>query len=134
MSIVDVSRYLLLFAGNFHPQEDDGEPPPIQHFFLSLGQKVEEGIGKSFGGGGGKRLGFIFGETEFGLFNSFLFGDELIPGQNLGFGVITLNKRTGTSSLSWRASSISPRYMRSSLVMWESRYSSYVLKGSREWS
>ena len=54
MSIVNVPRYLLLFAGNLDPQEDDGEPPPIQHFFLSLGQEVKEGVGKSFGGGGGK--------------------------------------------------------------------------------
>ena len=54
VSIVDVPRYLLLFAGDLDPQEDDGEPPPVQHFFLPLGQEVEEGVGKSFGSGGCK--------------------------------------------------------------------------------
>jgi hypothetical protein len=38
--------------------------------------------------------------------------------------VVSLRGGRGTSSLSWRASSMSPRYMRSSLVMCESRYSS----------
>jgi hypothetical protein len=124
MRIVDVARNLLLLAWNLHPQEDDGEPPPVEHLFLPFGKQVEEGVVFPIGDGGSQRLGFIFGEVELGLFDGPLLGDKLLPRQYFSFGVIALAHWMRTSSLSCLASSISPRYMRSSLVMWESRYSS----------
>jgi hypothetical protein len=54
VSIVYVSRNLLLFAWNFDSKEDDGQPPSIEYFFFSFCKEVEEGVVDSFGGGGGK--------------------------------------------------------------------------------
>ena len=117
MSVVNISRYLLFFAWNLNSQKDDGQPSTIEHFFLSLCQKVKKRITDSFRSGGSQRLCFIFSEAKFGLLDSFLFGDKLVSGENLCFRVIALNGYACTYYLSWRASSMSPKYIRSSLVI-----------------
>lgn len=114
----------MLLAGDFHPKEDDGEPPAVENLLLPFGEQVQEGVDFAVGNGGGERFGLILGEVEFSILDGSLLGGELLPRENFGLGVVALGGDGSTSSLSWRASSMSPRYIRSSLVMWESRYSS----------
>ena len=114
----------MLFSWDFNSEKDDSQPAPVQDLFFSFGEEVEEGITDSFGSGGGQGLSFVLCEAEFGLFDGFFLGDELVSSEYLGFGVVSLSGGGVTSSLSCLASSMSPRYIISSLVMCESRYSS----------
>jgi hypothetical protein len=52
MGVVDVSRNFLFFARNLNSEEDDGEPPSIEHFFFSFGKQIEEGVAFSVRYGG----------------------------------------------------------------------------------
>ena len=114
----------MLLARDFDPEEDDGEPAAIEYFFLPFCEEVEEGVAFAIGDGGSEGLSLVLGEIELGLFDGSLFGDELFASEYFCFGMVALRGIGDTSSLSWRANSMSPRYIRSSLVMCESRYSS----------
>jgi hypothetical protein len=124
MRVIDVTGYLLLLAGDLDAEEDDGEPPAVEDLLLPFCEEVEEGIALAVGDGGCEGLGLVLGEVELGLLDGLLLGYELLAGEDLGLGVVSLGGGRRTSSLSWRASSMSPRYIRSSFVMCESRYSS----------
>lgn len=117
MGIVDIAGDLLLFAWDFHSEEDNGKPATVEYFLFSFCKQIEERIAFPVGDGGSQRLGFVFGEIEFCLFDGLLLRNELFPCQDFCLGVIALDSRMLTSSLSCLASSISPRYIRSSLVM-----------------
>ncbi len=124
VSIVDVTWDFSFFGWILDSEVNDGEPSSIEYFFLSFCKQVKELIFFAIGSGRGQWFGFIFGEVEFSLLDIFFFSKELFTGEYLSFGVIALDISKFTSYLSCLASSMSPRYMRSSLVICESRYSS----------
>lgn len=92
MGVVNVSRDLSFFGRILNSEVNDSEPSSIEDFFLSFSEQVKELIFFTIGGGWGKGFGFIFGQVKFGLLDGFFFGEELIPGEDLGFGMISLSK------------------------------------------
>ena len=90
MGIINIAGNLSFFLRILDSQENDGKPPSVQDFFFPFGEKLKEGILLHVGDGGCEGFGFVFGEVEFGLFDGFLFGVELLSGEDLCFGVVAL--------------------------------------------